>query len=95
MVITQVDAHVELSRWDELRRMYREMTISLEPQIVRTYLLQDQQDRALWRVATVWVSQEGLDEYRRSVETPGAFMLFRSVGAEPVRTIFDVAEYAP
>ena len=94
MVITQVDAHVAPERWQELREAYLSMTASLEPGIVRTYLLQDTEDRTLWRVATVWKSMEALDEYRRSVEVPGAFLLFRSVGAKPTRAIFEVAEYA-
>lgn len=95
MVITQVDAHVQPDRWQELRDTYRSMAEEIEPRMVRTYLLQDTGDRTLWRVATVWKSMAALDEYRRSVETPGAFLLFRSVGAEPTRAIFDVAEYAP
>lgn len=95
MVITQVDGHVPPDRWQELRDTYREMTQVNEPQMVRTYLLQDTEDRTFWRIATVWKSMEALDEYRRSVETPGAFLLFQGVGAEPSRTIFEVAEYAP
>lgn len=95
MVITQVDGHVAPERWQELREAYRSMVGSLEPTIVRTYLLQDTEDRTLWRIATVWKSMQALDEYRRSVETPGAFLLFQSVGAEPLRAIFEVAEYAP
>jgi quinol monooxygenase YgiN len=95
MVITQVDARVQPDRWPELRNTYRAMTEEIEPQMVRTYLLQDTDDRTLWRIATVWRSMEALEAYRRSVETPGAFVLFRSVGSEPERAIFDVAEYAP
>jgi hypothetical protein len=95
MVITQIDAHVQPDKWQKLCESYRVMAESLEPQMVRTYLLQDTEDRTLWRIATVWKSREALDEFRRSVETPGAFLLFRSVGVEPERAIFDVAEYAP
>ena len=95
MVITQVDAHVAPERWQELRESYRSMVGSLEPTIVRTYLMQDTEDRTLWRIATVWKSMEALDEYRRSVEVPGAFLLFQSVAAEPTRAIFEVAEHAP
>jgi quinol monooxygenase YgiN len=95
MVVTEVKARVAESRWDDLRRMYREMTSDLERQLVRTYLLQQQDDPGLWRIVTVWVDQAALEEYRRSVDIPGAFVLFRGVGAEPVRTILDVAEHAP
>jgi hypothetical protein len=71
------------------------MTYELEPSTDRTYLMQDSEDRTFWRIATVWTSREELDAYIRSVETPGAFVLFRGVGAEPMRAMFDVSEYAP
>jgi quinol monooxygenase YgiN len=95
MVITQVDGRVGASRWQDLRDAYRAAIEEFNPGMVRTYLLQDTDDRTLWRIATVWSSMAALDEYRRSVETPGAFLLFQSVGAEPSRTIFEVAEHAP
>ena len=95
MVVTQVEAHVSPDRWPELRERYRSMTNALRRQLVRTYLLQATHDRTLWRIMTVWKSKEALDEYLQSVETPGAFVLFRDVGAEPTRKIFEVAEYAP
>jgi len=38
----------------------------------------------------VW-RREALDEYRRSVETPGGVLRFRAAGAEPTLSIFDVA----
>ena len=36
-------------------------------------------------------SREALAEYRRSVEVPGGILIFRSVGAEPTLSIFEVA----
>ena len=94
MVITEVEANVAEGHWELMRRSYRQLAAKLEPQIVRSYLLQGTSDPTLWRVMTVWVSQEGLEEYRRSVDTPGALVLFRSVGAEPTRSIFNVVESA-
>jgi quinol monooxygenase YgiN len=94
MVITEVEGFVPSSRWGELKAAYRAMTETLESSVDRTYLLQATDDPTRWRVATVWKSKEALDEYRRSVETPGAFVLYRGVGVEPKRMIFDVAEFA-
>ena len=94
MVITEVEANVAEGHWELMRRSYRQLAAKLEPQILRSYLLQGTSDPTLWRVMTVWVSQEGLEEYRRSVDTPGALVLFRSVGAEPTRSIFNVVESA-
>jgi len=47
MVITEVEGVVP---------MYRSMTETLEPQLDRTYLLQDTGDPMRWRVATVWMA---------------------------------------
>jgi heme-degrading monooxygenase HmoA len=41
-------------------------------------------------VVTVWASQEALDAYRTSVETPEGVRMFRAAGAEPSLKVFDV-----
>jgi quinol monooxygenase YgiN len=94
MVITEAEAVVPSESWAELRASYRSMTERLPPQLVRTSLLQDSSDPTVWRVATTWKGEEALEEYRRSVETPASFALFRSVGVEPERRILRVVESA-
>jgi heme-degrading monooxygenase HmoA len=94
MVMTILEAHVAPEDWDALRAAYETATKQLPPQMVQTFLLQSTSDKTLWQVASVWKSREALEAYRRSVETPGGVLLFRSVGAEPSLTIFDVAVQA-
>ena len=62
---------------------------------MQTLLVQGTADPGLWRVITIWRSRAALDEYRRSVETPGGVRILRSVGAEPRLTIFDVITLHP
>jgi hypothetical protein len=57
--------------------------------------LQSTSDTTLWRAVAIWKSREGLEEYRRSVKTPGGVLLFRGVGAEPTLFILEVAAHAP
>lgn len=90
MVTTVLEAHVEAERWSELRAGYERIVAQLPPQMVATDLTQGAEDRGLWTISTVWVSMEGLQEYRRSVETPDGLRLFREVGAEPRLTVFEV-----
>jgi quinol monooxygenase YgiN len=94
MVMTILEAHVPADRWAEMRKAYEAATGELPAQMAQTFLLQSTGEPTLWRMASVWKSRAALEEYRRSVETPGGVLLFRSVGVEPALSIFDVAVYA-
>jgi hypothetical protein len=62
---------------------------SLPSVIIESSLLHDRSSDT-WRLVTVWASQEALDSYRESVETPEGVRMFRATGAEPSLTVFDV-----
>jgi hypothetical protein len=94
MVMTILEAHVSEEMWEALREAYEAPAAQLPPQMAQTFLLQSTDEPALWRIASVWKSRAALQEYRSSVETPGGVLLFRSVGAEPALSIFDVALHA-
>jgi hypothetical protein len=49
----------------------------------------------LWKILSVWKSREALDEMRNSGETPTGVLMFRSAGADPQLSIFDVPGFAP
>lgn len=65
----------------------------LPAQMVQIFLVQDTADPTLWRGISVWRSRAALDEYRRSVDTPGGVLLFRMAGAEPTLSIFAVVDH--
>ena len=90
MVITMLEAHVAEDQADVLVGQFRAAGASLPSFIIESSLLHDA-DSDVWRVVTVWASQNALDGYRASVETPEGVRMFRSVGAEPSLTVFDVA----
>ena len=62
---------------------------SLPPFILESFLLHNA-DNDMWRIVTVWESQDALEGYRASVETPEGVRMFRAAGAEPALTVFDV-----
>ena len=95
MVITILEAHVGAERWSALEKDFQERTSELPPQMVRTYLLQDTADPTLWRIVSVWKSRQALQEMRDSGETPTGVIMFRSAGAEPKLSIFNVPVSAP
>lgn len=91
MVMTVLEAHVEPDQWDKLREAFAAGASHLPPQMVQTSLVQSTKDPTLWQGISVWRSREALGEYRKSVETPEGVLFFRSVGAEPQLTIYEVA----
>ena len=93
MLVTMLEAEVTDENARELVASFEAETDSLPTAIRETFLLRESGgDR--WRLVTVWESREALDGYRASVETPGGVVMFRSAGAEPMLTIFEVAAHA-
>ena len=95
MVITILEAHVDTDRWSGFENDFKERANQLPPQMLQTFLLQDTADKTLWRIVSVWKSREPLDEMRNSGETPTGVIMFRSAGAEPKLSIFNVPVAAP
>ena len=93
MVLTMVEGQVSPDRASDLMAAFSEGSDELPLAIVESFLLRAE-NTDIWRIVSVWRSREDLAEYRASVETPGAFMIFRSAGVEPTLTIFDVARHA-
>lgn len=93
MVITQLEARVTADQWDALKRVFHEANQQLPAAIDQSFLIQHSTEQELWRILTVWRSREALDAYRASVQTPGGVLMFRSAGAEPTLTMFDVIEH--
>jgi hypothetical protein len=96
VVITILEARIELDMIPALLAAYQNGLSHLPPQMIQTFLAHDANDKTLWRILSVWKSREALDEMRHSRETPEGILMFRAAGAEdPQLSIFDVAAYAP
>ncbi len=89
MVVTMLEARVEEDQAEVLVGQFRAAGDSLPPFIIESSLLHHA-DSDVWRVVTVWASQEALDAYRASVKTPEGVRMFRAAGAEPSLKVFDV-----
>ncbi len=95
MVITVLEAHVEVDRAAVLQEAYTKGLHDLPPQMIQTFLLQSTADKTLWQIISVWKSREALEEMRTSGETPAGIVMFRAAGAEPKLSIFAVPASAP
>ncbi|MCW4352111.1 antibiotic biosynthesis monooxygenase [Hoyosella sp. YIM 151337] len=95
MVVTILEGTVPIDKFDEFAANYRAVTAgTLPPQMIETFLAHSAHDPSVWRIITIWHSREALEEYRKSVDTPGGILLFRSVGVEPNLLALDVAAHA-
>lgn len=93
MLVTMLEAEVTEEDARELVTSFGAEVGSLPSAIRETFLLHES-GGDLWRLVTVWKSREALDGYRASVEAPGGVLMFRSAGAEPTLTVFEVAAHA-
>ncbi len=90
MVITILEAHVKAENWAAFQGDFKNRIVQLPPQMLQTFLLQNTADQTLWQIISIWKSREALDEMRNSGETPTGVLIFRSAGAEPKLSIFNV-----
>jgi quinol monooxygenase YgiN len=94
MVLTQLEGKVRPEHWATLKRAFAEGSLPLPSAISQSYLIQDESERDVWRIVTIWQSRQALQDYRASVETPGGVLMFRAVGAEPTLCISQVISHA-
>jgi hypothetical protein len=91
-VLTVLEAHIPPERQDDLKAAYHEAVVdSPPPGLVRSMLVQDINDRMLWRIETLWESREALAAMR-GTGTPRGVLIFRAAGAEPVLAVLEVIE---
>ncbi|MBI3379861.1 hypothetical protein HY029_03850 [Candidatus Gottesmanbacteria bacterium] len=94
MVITILEGEVSEEKASVLINKYKDTIKQIPPEIVDTYLVHDTKNRLLWRIITIWKSKEDLEEMRKK-GTPAGVLIFRSAGAEPTLSIYEVVEYSP
>jgi hypothetical protein len=91
-VLTVLEAQITPERQDDLKAAYHEAVVdSPPPGLVRSMLVQDINDRMLWRIETLWESREALAAMR-GTGTPRGVLIFRAAGAEPVLAVLEVIE---
>jgi hypothetical protein len=93
MVMTILEAHVAQKDWAALERAFQEGARHQDAGLVQSFLVHSTNYVELWRIITIWSSREALDAMRRSGEVPRGVQMFHSAHAEPVLTIFEVAQH--
>lgn len=91
MMMTIVEAKVKEENWAKLKEVYKKATDNLPTGLIKTFLIQNVNEKLIWRIVSVWQNREALEKMRNSGETPGAILVFRAAEAEPEVSIFEVA----
>src|SRR5687768_3985673 len=96
MIVTILEANLEPGRESDLEAAYAHAIASdsRPAGLVRSELLRDAFDPTRWRIQTLWQSRQAL-EAMRGTGTPAGILMFRSAGAEPTTSIFDVVDDLP
>lgn len=94
MVITILEAEVKQELWEKLKQAYQARTREMPKHIVQSYVVQNQTSPTIWRIITIWRSQEDLNAMRASGKTPTGVLIFQDAEATPKLSIFDVAKTA-
>lgn len=96
MILTILDANLEPGRESDLQAAYAATVASgsRPPGLVHSELLRDSRDATCWRIQTWWQSRQAL-EAMRGTGTPAGVLMFRSAGAEPRLSIFEVVDELP
>lgn len=90
MVMTILEGRVEKENWSRLEQAYQGASQHQEAGLVQSFLIHSTKESDLWRIITLWSTQEALDAMRHSNETPRGVLMFRQAHTEPQLTIFEV-----
>ena len=96
MIVTILEANIEPGRESDLAAAYAQAVASNNRPagLVRSELLRDAVDPTRWRIQTSWQNRQVL-QAMRGTGTPASILMFRSAGAEPTTSIFEVVDDLP
>ncbi len=87
MIITILEARVDITNWKTLQDDYSKAIKNKEKEPLQSYLLQDQREPENWTILSMWSDMKVLEEMR-SKGTPVGVLIFRKAGAEPKLNIY-------
>lgn len=88
-MMTVLEARVPQENWAALLEKAKGLP-SLPPGLEQSFLVQSASEPERWQIIGVWASRETFEAFRQSVGTPPPLAMFRSLGAEPTLTFFDI-----
>lgn len=90
MIVSILEGRVTSERWDAIEVAYRKLIKSIPHDIRENFIVQDVNDKTLWRIISIWQSKEAFDRHHDSEAIKDLMEVFRQVGVEPTQRIFRV-----
>jgi len=91
VVIITMEAHASEHEWETLTRAFKYAMKRRPKALLDSYLLQDSVDPTLWRVMSVWESEEALEAYAASSDIIPSAYAFEVLGIAPEASLGRVA----
>lgn len=88
-VMTVLEARIPQEHWAELVEKAKGLP-ALPPGLEQSFFVQDTNEPDRWRTVGIWASREAFETFRQSVGTPPPMAMFRSFGATPTLTLFEI-----
>ncbi len=89
MVMTILEANIPPDKADILESVFAQALENLDTGIVQTFLTKSRNDTTLYRITTIWESQDVLEAMRQQ-GTPRGVLMFREAGVDPRLTVHQV-----
>jgi hypothetical protein len=86
MFMSILRGQVNQENWNRLKAEYERMCHKPPHGVVRTFLIQDDDNPVEWRIVTLWESEEVFNQ----AGAHPCVQLFCNAGSTPVRTIYNV-----
>ncbi len=93
MTLVVMKAEVPREQWEALTRAFDQIMENRPTTIVESFLAQDKLDPTLWRIMTIWESQDALDAYSASHAYLPDAQVFQLVGVTPVTMVSELFGY--
>jgi heme-degrading monooxygenase HmoA len=92
MILTVLEARLDDGADEALQSAYATAIAAGDrpPGLVHSELIRDANDPRRWRIQKWWESRQALQELRSQGTPPAGILMFRSAGAEPSVSIFEV-----
>ncbi|MBI9044458.1 MAG: hypothetical protein JEZ06_08235 [Anaerolineaceae bacterium] len=91
MLVSILEGHVSSEKWTSLEYAYRNGVKYIPPHLIKSFLIQDKNDKNVWRIIAEWTSEKEFEERNESQEILRSCAdMFRNAGVEPTRRNFVV-----
>jgi hypothetical protein len=89
MILTILEGHITHEKWSTFEIAFRTEMKHFPTHLRETILIQDTTDKTLWRVISIWRSEQDYEQAMQNTDhDTNAVNIYHAVGIEPTRRVF-------